>query len=251
MWLFKWFGLLLALSVAFSRVAYGVPLDSWSTWSTAQPYASKQVPPNSLVVRGTGTNAYYVLEADVTTGALPVNVAGGSFAVNYSGVPGAATPSNAAFVGGTDGTLLRGIKTDTAGELQVDVLSSALPAGAATQTTLATIAADIADIATFTTPKVYSDSAYYDYSGGSVTTAAWTQVIASTAADISLLCVTDTSGQVMQIGSGAAAAETRVFLIARGSSACIPLFIMAGTRISVRAVSATASTGELVLSGMN
>lgn len=49
---------------------------------------------------------------------------------------GSAVPSSSAFVSGTDGTNARGLKTDTAGELQVDVLTlpnvtigAAIPAG--------------------------------------------------------------------------------------------------------------------------
>lgn len=45
---------------------------------------------------------------------------------------GAALPAVVYAVGGTDGTNLQALKTDASGELQVDVLSSALPTGAAT-----------------------------------------------------------------------------------------------------------------------
>lgn len=285
-------------------------------------------------MRGTGTNAYYVAEVDPTTGAIPVNVASGAITVNFSGATGSAVPAYAAFMGGTDGTNLRGVKTDTAGELQIDVLSSALPSGAATETTLSAIntktpslgqavmassspvviasnqstlnvtgtgtagtaasgvltvqgitsmtpllvngsgstqpvsgtvtvsnlptTVDVnAGAATSSTPRVsgasrtYSDSFNKDYSGGSVTTAAWVQLISSTAAAINLLCITDTSGQVMELGTGTAASETRVFLIAQGFSGCIPLRIAASTRVAIRAVTATASTGYLTISGMN
>lgn len=44
----------------------------------------------------------------------------------------AAVPTKAAFVAGTDGTNARALKTDASGELQIDVLSSALPSGAST-----------------------------------------------------------------------------------------------------------------------
>lgn len=99
--------------------------------------------------------------------------------------------------------------------------------------------------------RTYSDSVRNDYSSVNVTTGAWVQLIASTAAAINLLCITDQSGQIMELGTGAALSETRVFLISRGFSGCIPLRIAASTRISVRAVSATASTGDITLSGMN
>lgn len=43
-----------------------------------------------------------------------------------------ATPAKAVSVSGTDGTNARTLKTDTSGELQIDVLTSALPTGAST-----------------------------------------------------------------------------------------------------------------------
>ena len=49
-------------------------------------------------------------------------------------------------VGGSDGTNLRILKTDSSGELQVDVVSSALPSGAATETTLAAVEVDTSAI---------------------------------------------------------------------------------------------------------
>lgn len=44
---------------------------------------------------------------------------------------------------GTDGTDLYGITVDTSGHVQVDVLSNALPSGAATETTLASVLAKL------------------------------------------------------------------------------------------------------------
>jgi len=44
---------------------------------------------------------------------------------------------------GSDGSVLRVIHTDASGDLQIDVLSSALPSGAATQATLASILAQL------------------------------------------------------------------------------------------------------------
>lgn len=318
----QWIFFIIAILAGITEIALGDPLETWTTWSTAQPYVSKQVPPGAMIMRGAGTDAYYVMEVDPATGEIPVSLSGASITIDYSGATGAAVPADAAFIGGTDSGTLRGVKVDAAGELQVDVLSSALPSGAATaanQTTanglLTTIDADTGNIATSTasvdtkTPALgqalmaasvpvaiasdqsdlpvaisaastisvenlpatvdtnagansastlrvtegsrsYADSARYDYSGGSVTTGAWVEIDASTAAAINELCVTDQSGQVMELGSGAAAAETRILLIARGWSGCIPLRIAASTRLSLRAVSATASAGDFVYSGM-
>jgi hypothetical protein len=55
---------------------------------------------------------------------------------------GGALPAQLKVAGGYDGTNVQVLKTDAAGELQVDVLSSALPTGAATEATLSTLATE-------------------------------------------------------------------------------------------------------------
>jgi hypothetical protein len=259
-----------------------------------------------MIVRGTGTDAYYVLEADPTTGEIPVSLAGASIAIDFSGPTGDAVPADAGFVGGVDGSGdLRGLLVDTAGNLQIDVVSSALPTGASTEakqddeiTQLTIVSGDTTSIdskipalgqavmaasvpvaiasdqssipvditgdstqgkgaADATTMRVtegsrtYADSDYHDYSSGNVTTAAWVELIASTAANINLLCITDQSGQVMELGVGAALSESRIFLISPGFSGCIPISVASGSRVAVKAVSATASSGGLTISGLN
>jgi hypothetical protein len=323
---------IIALFLAlFATVSSAVPLSSWPTWNANYPYIARQVPPNAMIVRGSGTNEYFVLEADPTTGEIPVSLSGASITIDFSGPTGDPVPADAGFVGGVDpGGDLRGLAVDTSGNLQVDVLTSALPTGAATlaeqqsQTTLlGTIDADTGLISTNTSTiasnstnidnklnslgqktmagsvpvviasdqsdlpvaisasstisvenlpatvsvntgaadastlrvseasRSYADSVYYAYASGNVTTGAWVQLVASTAANINLLCITDQSGQAMELGVGAAASESRVFLIAPGFSGCVPLRIASAARISVRAVSATASSGAITLSGLN
>lgn len=46
-----------------------------------------------------------------------------SVTIDYSGTPGAAVPADAAYVGGTDGTNLRGIKVDASGVVQTNIPS--------------------------------------------------------------------------------------------------------------------------------
>lgn len=60
---------------------------------------------------------------------------------------GAAVPAKGYQVTGTDGTNARVLKTDSNGELQIDVLSSALPTGAATETTLAALNTKFSSVA--------------------------------------------------------------------------------------------------------
>jgi hypothetical protein len=61
-----------------------------------------------------------------------------------------AIPSKGLAVSGTDGTNARVLKTDTSGELQVDVVSSELPTGAALDSTLTTINGTVGDVVTNT-----------------------------------------------------------------------------------------------------
>lgn len=144
----------------------------------------------------------------------------------------------------------------------------------ATQTTLAAAAASLASIAAedFATAanqstantslssidtkvgqspqgRAYGDSARLAHT--STTTAAWVELIAATAADINALLLFDSSGQTLELGTGAAAAEARKLIIPPGGFAGpVPLRIASGTRVSVRAISATADSGELCLTGL-
>lgn len=93
----------------------------------------------------------------------------------------------------------------------------------------------------------YVTSIRNDYSSVNVTTGAWVQLIASTSAIINGFLLFDSSGQTLELGTGAAAAETRKLFIVPGGfgGGLVPLAIPAGTRVSIRAVSANATAGEI------
>ena len=89
-------------------------------------------------------------------GALAVTVAGGATEAKQDtqitslqllddavATTGAAITAKGFAVSGTDGTNARVLKTDSSGELQVDVLSSALPSGAATSALQSSIASTL------------------------------------------------------------------------------------------------------------
>lgn len=84
-----------------------------------------------------------------------------------------------------------------------------------------------------------------DYSSVNVTTAAYTQLIASTAAEYQEIEIFDSSGQTLKLATGAAASEVDRLLIFPGGNGRIKFRIASGTRIAIRAVSATASVGEV------
>jgi len=101
-----------------------------------------------------GNLAPLLVDAD---GAL-ITSAGGSGSNASVGPTGDPVPASATLVGGTDGTDLRGIKVDASGELQVDVLSSALPTGAATEATLGTLNGKVPSGLTVTSTRLLVDA---------------------------------------------------------------------------------------------
>lgn len=181
----RFLGLLLALFIA--QPAFSAALTNAQTYAAQHPDAFRNGTPGMIMVKGIGSNNSYMLEADPTTGEIPVNA------------------------------------------------TLTLPA--------------ILDV--HETGGAYADSVRNVYSSTNVTTGAWVQLIASTAAAINCITVFDSSGQTLKLGTGAAGFETIALIVPPGGlGGCIPLHIDAGTRISIEAISATASTGELDLTGI-
>lgn len=57
--------------------------------------------------------------------------------------------------------------------------------------------------------------------------------------------VFDSSGQTMEIGVGPASGEARLFIVTPGGNGAVPVSIPKSARVAVRAISGTASSGEL------
>lgn len=87
------------------------------------------------------------------------------------------------------------------------------------------------------------------YSSTNVTTGAWVEIIASTAAEVTSIYVSDTSGSFMILGTGAAASEVAQIYLAPGFSGFIPLRIAASTRVALKALDSDATTGRFIMSG--
>lgn len=88
---------------------------------------------------------------------------------------------------------------------------------------------------------------FNDYSVTSVTTAAYVQLTASTAAVTNKLEIFDSSGEVMILAVGAAASEVDQLYILPGGNGSIDLAIPSGSRISIKAKTATASVGLVAI----
>lgn len=141
---------------------------------TPAPRDENHVP--ALIARSSSTNTAVVLYADPTTHRLLVDAS-----VTISGLATAVTDGEAVDVAdvgnlalGTDGSNYQILHTDSSGDLQIDILTSALPSGAATsanQTTiighvdgieglLTTIDADTGNIVT--SVQLIDDAIYVD-----------------------------------------------------------------------------------------
>lgn len=87
----------------------------------------------------------------------------------------------------------------------------------------------------------------HDYSAVNVTTAAYEELIAATPSDAKIMEIFDSSGQTLVIAFGAAAAEVDQFLVYPGGNGALKIDVPSGTRISIKAVSANATIGEICL----
>lgn len=168
----------------------------------------------------------------------------------------------------TTGNTLTGSLTETApasdtassglnGRLQrvaqnITTMIAKLPATLGQKTMAASmavvLASDQSAVPTAIPGYSFADSAVKN--SGTVTNAAWVQLIASTALITKGLNIFDSSGFSLELGFGAAASEVRKLIIPPGGlNGFIPLAIPAGTRISVRAINTTAdyTAAELLL----
>lgn len=84
-----------------------------------------------------------------------------------------------------------------------------------------------------------------DYTVTSVTTTAYVQLIASTSAVVNRISIFDSSGQTLALATGAAGSEIIQLYIFPGGNGQEELYIPGGTRVAIKAVSGTASVGEL------
>lgn len=89
----------------------------------------------------------------------------------------------------------------------------------------------------------------YNHSGV-VTTAAYTQIIASTAAAVTSIYVSDTSGRFIILALGGAGSEVDQIYLSPGFAGWIPLYIPIATRVSIKALDANTAAGYFIISGL-
>jgi len=90
------------------------------------------------------------------------------------------------------------------------------------------------------------------YSSTNVLTSAWVQLDADIDSSIKELEIFDSSGETMKLGIGAAGSEVDLVQIPPGGNEHrVPAYLSEGIRLAIRAVSANATVGEIVINGYN
>lgn len=86
------------------------------------------------------------------------------------------------------------------------------------------------------------------YSSTNVTTGAWVQLLSSVGAiAVKEIEIFDSSGETLELGVGAAASEVSKSYVFPGGNGKIPMQIAANDRLAIKAVSATANSGEILI----
>lgn len=86
-----------------------------------------------------------------------------------------------------------------------------------------------------------------EYTSTNITTAAYVQLVASLTTTTQEVEIFDSSGQYLFLATGAPGVEVNQVIIFPGGNGRIRLKILAGTRISAKAISATANSGALLI----
>lgn len=86
------------------------------------------------------------------------------------------------------------------------------------------------------------------YASTNVTTGAYVTLFASTPITTSKLEILDTSGKILKLAVGAAGSEIDLCTVPVSGTVIVPTYIVAGTRISIKAIDASATTGYSVVS---
>lgn len=107
------------------------------------------------------------------------------------------------------------------------------------------IASDQSTLNVTSVGRSVRNRARIDYTSTSVTTLAYVQLLASTSGAVNEIEIFDSSGQTLVLATGGAGSESDQVYIFPGGNGRVPLAIATSTRVAIKAVSATASVGEI------
>jgi hypothetical protein len=131
----------------------------------------------------------------------------------------------------------------TASQIGNTTGAAAFGAGASSGQTLRVVLADESKVPVLNVVSFIRN----DYSTTPVTTGAYVQLVASAATAVKEIEIFDSSGESLVLAMGAAGAEVNKAYVFPGGNGRIPVQISAGQRLSIKAVSASATSGELLI----
>lgn len=81
------------------------------------------------------------------------------------------------------------------------------------------------------------------YSSTNVTTSAYVTLVASTPITVSRLQICDTSGKVLKLATGDSGSEADLCTVQVSGCVIVPVYLIQGIRLSIKAIDASATTG--------
>jgi hypothetical protein len=91
-----------------------------------------------------------------------------------------------------------------------------------------------------------------DYGTVNVTTSAYVEVTASTSGAINRLYIADTSGSAMILATGGAGSEVdQLYIGPGGNEAPFELAIPTATRVSIKALDVSATSGQMIITALS
>lgn len=190
-------------------------LTKWSDYQANFPEKAQQLTQILMCVKGVGVDDNYVLEADPVSGSLPIVVTAQPLLFTLDGADQEVTEDT--LIPANNRPLP--VKFLSPQETKITGFSGRVQANAPVRN---------------------------DYVGSPVSTAAYSLLVAATTTDATRFQIFDSSGQTLVIAFGAAGAELDQFFVTPGGID-IDYACPAGTRISIKAVSANATVGEIDL----
>lgn len=193
-----------------------------------------------------GTPSADVISVQGLAGMVPLQVDGSNYALQVSTITTSIVP-------GTSSTHLGKAVDDASGGSDTGVASlvvrnDSLSAITPANNDYTTIRVNnLGRIWANTDGRTATNRARIDYSSTSVSTTAYTQLLASTSAIIQEVEIFDSSGQTLFLATGASGSEVDQVYIFPGGNGRIPLYIANATRVAIKAVSALANSGEIAV----
>ena len=213
-----------------NNVSGTVSLPTGASTSANQTNGSQK----SQIVDGSGN----VIAS--TSNALNVNVSSGTVAATQSGTwtvqPGNTANTTPWLVKGNDSTNSWSIK-------------AASTAAVATDTALVVAISpnNAVSVNAFNGRSKANAPVVTSYSSTNVTSSAYVQIVASTTSTVNMVEIFDSSGVALYFATGGAGSEVNQFVIYPGGNGQVQFAIAAGTRLSLKAVSTSATSGTGII----